>query len=214
MRTIYLAIAITLACLSMDSARGDLVAGDDPRFGSNSLTLDTQTGLAWLDLTFSLGLSREQVLAGMMPGGIYSDYRYATSAEVVSLYLSAGIPGVGLYPLSGPQEASILNLIALLGATHLSNGAPAVSGISGTPYGPGIVDGVFQVPRIYLQGDSQWSVSDGSGFGFGYFHSEPHVGSWLVKPIPESSTVTLLFLGGSALAGLAICRRRSKQRGY
>src|SRR5215469_12004001 len=84
------------------SARANLVMGTDPAFGANSLTIDTQTELAWLNLSFTAGLSYDQVLADMQPGGIFSGYTFASSLQVTDLFSDAGISGSGYYSFSTP----------------------------------------------------------------------------------------------------------------
>ena len=91
--TLVLLVTLSLANLPVKAA---LVQATDPRFGPNSLTIDTSTQLAWLNLGNSVGLSYDQVLADTAPGGIFSGYRFATLNEVLGLYSSAGIPASGL----------------------------------------------------------------------------------------------------------------------
>jgi hypothetical protein len=74
----------------------DLVPGR----GDQLLTLDTATGLEWLNLTVTANHSYLDVLAGF--GGFLGvfGFRYATSTEVGTLYIHAGIG-----KLSGPHPA-------------------------------------------------------------------------------------------------------------
>ena len=51
---------------------------------------DTQTGLDWLDLTQTAGLSYQDVSAQLVQGGSLEGWRYASLAEVVGLLDSAG----------------------------------------------------------------------------------------------------------------------------
>src|SRR5215469_5538441 len=104
MKTIAHLILALLVLLLMKtpSAEASLYLTNDPNFGPNSVTVDTSTGLSWLNLTESVNLSYDQVIADLQPGGIFNGYRYATSREVLGLFSSAGIPGQGFYPLSSP----------------------------------------------------------------------------------------------------------------
>src|SRR6516165_3756551 len=80
-------------------AKANLIPATNPSFGANSLTIDTGTGIAWLNLTASAGLSYQQVLADTQPGGIFYGFRFATDQEVLNLYSSAGFT-TGFYPSS------------------------------------------------------------------------------------------------------------------
>jgi len=56
--------------LSSDSIRADLVQAGDPRYGPNSIIIDTASGLAWLGLPFSSGLSYQQALLATQPSAL------------------------------------------------------------------------------------------------------------------------------------------------
>lgn len=53
-----------------------LMSANDSFFGDNSLTFDTSTNLAWLDLSITAGISFNQVSSELGIGGIYSGYRF------------------------------------------------------------------------------------------------------------------------------------------
>lgn len=52
---------------------------------NDSTTLDTETGLEWLDVPKSQGLSYNAVIDQTKPGGQFSGYRYAESEELLLL---------------------------------------------------------------------------------------------------------------------------------
>ena len=66
-----------------------LISQDYSTHGDNGLTLDTQSGLYWLDFGYTRGLSIEQVQAGS--GGWNQQFRYATLPEVQLLFVHAGL---------------------------------------------------------------------------------------------------------------------------
>ncbi len=111
--------ALFSASVTQLSAQSYLQEGNSPSFGANSVTDDSRTGLIWLDMPFSAGLSYDQALADTAPGGIFYGYRFATVQEVLGLYYSAGIPATGYYSLSTP---AIQNLISLIGPSGTING--------------------------------------------------------------------------------------------
>lgn len=201
LRSITLILLISLSMLKF-AANAALIQGTDPRFGPNSLTIDTGTQLAWLNLSDSAGLSYNQVLADTAPGGIFSGYRFATTDEVLGLYSSAGIPGPGYYP---SDSEPIQSLISLVGPTGLWWSQPGIIGITGSG------DSYFQYSAgMYAYGSNsvvQFYVTCGpDGTGYGRTFSAPTVGSWLVTAVPEPSVCVITVAG---LFGLAVARRKS-----
>ena len=197
-------VSLSLAGLS---AKGALVQGTDPTFGPNSLTIDTSTDLAWLNLNYSLGLSYDQVLADTAPGGLFSGYRFATASEVLGLYDSAGIPdnGNGYYPLGTP---SILSLISLVGPMAPYQGEPSIYGLTGTTTSQGLQASA----AIYASGLNstlEFLVTSGPGiydFAYNPSLSSAGIGSWLVKEVPEPS------VGVIAIGGLLVLTRLKRPR--
>ena len=184
-------LSITLVLLlSKAVTSAALVAADDPRYGAGSLTLDTSSGLAWLDLPVSSGYSYLQALAATQPGGTFGGFRFATAQEVVALYASAGIPGPDWYPESASSLQPILSLISLVGATASQDGRPEAHGISGTSYGN---DSHWAVALdfLYATGVPGYDVNglpgQQPGFAIGDTTSLTVYGNWLVEPIPEPS---------------------------
>ena len=178
------------------SARATLITATDPAFGANSLTIDTQTDLGWLNLSFTAGLSYDQVLADMQPGGMFSNYTFATIHEVDGLYADAGIGAAGYYPLSTP---SIQSLTSLVGSTDTVNGEPGFIAVSGTSDGPGAQEATF-IYATGVNGTEVYSVSDGtiySSYGDGY--GTPTVADWLVTTAPEPCIGSIAAAGFAAL---------------
>jgi hypothetical protein len=212
MKTIHHTTLAALVSLLLTGlpAKANLIQANDPRFGLNSLTVDTMTGLAWLDLIASAGLSYRQVLADTQPGGIFSGFRFATAQEVLTLYASAGIPGTGDYPGSVPGDQSILTLISLVGATSSQDGHPETFGISATSdFGGRVVPGL---DFFYATGVPTYSVSGvpGQTLVYGETTSFPTVGSWLVFPVPEFADSSIYVLAAAGLIGFAFLQRQHK----
>ncbi|MCW8911259.1 MAG: hypothetical protein OQK76_11655, partial [Gammaproteobacteria bacterium] len=55
------------------------------------ITRDTVSGLNWLDLTETLGMSRIAVEDQLVAGGQFEGFRYATADEVVGLWANWGV---------------------------------------------------------------------------------------------------------------------------
>ena len=74
-------LAVSALLMAAGSALADLV-------DNGTTTTDTDTGLEWLDITETTGLSYNEVLASDY---VTNDgYRFATEAEVHQLYTNAG----------------------------------------------------------------------------------------------------------------------------
>jgi hypothetical protein len=198
-------LAICVSLVALLPVKADLLPQDNARFGVTSLTLDTRTGLAWLDLPLTAGLSYQQVITSTQPGGAFDGFRYATSQEVLDLYASAGIPSPGDYPESSPVTQSILSLISLVGATSSQDGRPETFGISGTPNFGGRDKPGFDF--FLSAGIPEYEVTAGGQFGnqVGETFGSPLTGSWLVQ-IPEPSSV-LLGTGGALILLLGFVKR-------
>jgi hypothetical protein len=86
-----------------------------------SITRDTDSGLDWLDLTETKGMSYNDVTAQLIQGGSLEGYRYATLLEVEGFLTAAGGTGpdylyggrIRDFPLGGWSE----ELLALWGTT-------------------------------------------------------------------------------------------------
>jgi hypothetical protein len=208
--SIFSLILVLLLSKAVTSAA--LVEADDPRYGAGTLTLDTSSGLAWVDLPVSSGYSYLQALAATQPGGTFGGFRFATAQEVVALYASAGIPGPGWYPESTPSLQPILSLISLVGATTSQDNRPEAHGISGTAFGNDSHWGVG-LDFFYMTGVPGYGVNglpgQQPGFAIGDTASLPVYGNWLVQPIPEPSP-----WGFGGLAVLVFWARRLVARRY
>lgn len=174
-----------------------MIDGTDAAFGTNSLTIDTSTGMEWLNLPYTDDLTYQQVAADMQPGGIFSGFRFATVQEVLGLYQSAGIPGLGYYPTSSPAISSFLSQI---GAYSTFNGQLDVIGLTAVPFLPGGHDSM----SIYVTGVNgaqfYW-VNDNTAYGNTY--TFPGMSSWLVQSVPETADASVYVIAAVAL----ICGR-------
>src|ERR1041385_8142533 len=117
-----------LLFLSRLHTGGALIEADDQRFGPGSLTIDTATGLGWLDLPLTVGLSYNQILAESGPDGRFAGFRHAGVDEIAGLFVSAGIPDIG--EVSEANAVPAMNLIALIGATRYRGIYPETYGAS------------------------------------------------------------------------------------
>lgn len=80
--------------------RAEIISLDSP-FGEDTITYDTDTGLQWLDVTVTQGLSYDNVTAEMVVGGAYEGWRYATVQEFDQLVVNFGYVAVNSCPWWG-----------------------------------------------------------------------------------------------------------------
>ncbi len=159
-------------------------------------TLDTGTGLVWLDITSTMNRSYNDVSSKFGLGQEFEGYRYATVAEEVQFWNNAGIvvtSGTGLPANVAPAD-SLLALIGspvadLFGLTgDLSDNSPG-------RYKAGALWGTGSTAP---GGAVAWSINAPPGY------TAPNMGSWLVA-VPEPTALASLALGSTLLL-----RRRMK----
>ncbi len=175
-----------------------LVSADDPRFGPNSLTVDTRTGLTWLDLPLSSDFSYLQAEAATQSGGRFAGFRHATVLEVLSLYNSAGF-GEGLVAQSDPNYPNAVALMSMVGETDPGS-AVGISGTlnaSGLALAPWIGYSSFDnVDGIMLTTSRQMPGTYSALYDLDTHY--PTVGNWLVE-VPEPSVAALLLMAPALL---------------
>ena len=207
--------AVNAAILSLDSS-----------FGSDTITRDTDTGLDWLDVTVTRGLSYNQVTAELGAGGTYEGYRYATMAELDALIVNFGyIAQTTQCTFNalhcdtgnnvGGQHELIETMIRTLGDTYVAagnsvaaDGAGQTIGILGTS---NIDPSTYDMALIIDQDRPEIDVDDGVQTAWsrlGPTTVAPAVGSFLVSEVPLPAAGWLFI---SALIGLAGKTRLSRR---
>lgn len=94
------------------TAQADLISLHDSVFGTDSVTLDTSTGLQWLDLNKSRSRRFDTVIAQSGIGGQFEGWRHATRAEIENLfYVSAAIP-IGQHSPANQALVELMNLLS------------------------------------------------------------------------------------------------------
>jgi hypothetical protein len=198
-----LAGIISLLCIMPAVSHAALVS-QDTTWGVGSITLDDSTGLQWLDVTLSTGISYSTMLAEQADGGLYEDFRYATATEVETLFSNAGIPNINSGSAANFTPAQAL--VNLVGNTTGSSPGDTF-GITGSP------DGFVQAAGIL-----DYYLSEGVGFykasttslDYGMAFSADSVGHWLISeaPISEVPVPAAWLLFSSALGLLTLSKRK------
>jgi hypothetical protein len=191
------------------AARATLITVDDPTFGPNSLVLDTNTDLEWLNLRFSLGLSGRQVLAQTGPAGRFAGFQYATRDQFVTLFTEV----FGTSHLANSTGSldfnATKNFANLFGPTDGTQQLPTIAGLFDVFMSqglgpPGFGTGIFF--NYTLGGSGLVGTSDTDSFAL---DSSIFGGSFLVAvpvPVPEPS-LPILSVGLLGIAAVMLRRR-------
>ena len=179
-------------------AHAILINLDRYNTGDRLITSDTITGLEWLDVTETQGMSYRDVRSDTTLDN--EGWRYATNFEVGDLfdtYLTVGNLGQmqGFFGVTSTvYDPNAGDRRYTHGFVEFVDG----SGEYGTPYGDAVII------RYVSGGTSSWFTRNyGTAWNPGY--SELTGGNWLVRqtpepnPVPEPSTIILV---GTALFGM------------
>jgi hypothetical protein len=192
--------------------------------------LDPGTGLNWLPIVLTEGMTVNQVLAATQSGGEFSGFQLASTSQLQGLFqdmlgtsngTSSYAQGNSFFELFGYDLGSLNTFAPGPGAAYVS--APYDAGLSdlSRPLGPRAIIGAAQVALTFYVNPSGGSVTGSTGVSMGqgtvdpvWDNPDPEVsGGWLVQssPAPEPSA---LLLFGSGLFGLAGYSIRKKLGGW
>ncbi len=126
-------------------------------------------------------------------------FRHATREEVMELFLNAGAAAAPGHNYGNANRPAISTVMSFLGRTD-----PSYTNTSGiSTYG---ANQIIVTKAVYGSGtiESYWSSPTYMNFD----STNPVTGHFLVRPIPEPTTMLLL---GAGLLGFAGARRRMKR---
>ncbi len=180
-----------------------IISLDDPVFGINSVTRDTNSSLEWLDVTLSVNRSYNDVSTQFSIGGDFEGWRYATITEFDSLMAFNFGLNNGEINRSTSYIAENIPLQELFGLTYFnpSNAiGEAERFISGTLFTDSATQFVnfatfnseYKLPSNL---NTMFWVSGINSNTINYSGSQ--WGNWLVRSsfVPEPSTYLLLLSG-------------------
>ena len=193
---------MTVVAASADAA---LIERDLFTPGDHYLTWDTTTGLEWLDLTLTIGISYNDIAAGYGGYTTTHGFTFAAQADTTTLFANAGLSPVSGTSSDAAKVAAGTALIALVGCTANCATTPASRGFADLNNFSATV-ATAPALSINLGVSVAWDA-DGAGI-LGKTQAIAGDGSWLVRtavvPVP-----TALWLLGSGLLGLIGVVRRN-----
>jgi hypothetical protein len=172
---------------------------------NGTYTTDTATGLDWLDVTASIGLSFNQVSAQFGASQQFEGWRYATVAELTTLLANAGIAA----PHNNSPATQLTlhqDVITLLGPTFTGTDLTYTAGLTSLIHG-GLI---YACSSSACSSAGSQSIFNPQQFFLSGTGSREDTGSFLVRitaPVPEPSTWAMMILGFAGVGFLAYRRR-------
>jgi hypothetical protein len=205
-------LGIAAVGLTISSAGATLIEKDLNAPGDKLLTLDTLTGLEWLDVDATLHLSYNDAL--LTPFVTAQNFRHANQNEVAALYSGNGVTDqTSTY--TAADFLGVQNLIEKLGCVGDCINFPKQYGWTDlVPFSP-TIDGLpFVQYSTFLSTAQSGNTSPafspcGGGCGKDLGGPQVEIGNYLVRSVPEPSTLVLLL---GVLAGWVAFRRRPTAR--
>ncbi|AOF82919.1 PEP-CTERM motif family protein [Methyloversatilis sp. RAC08] len=178
--------------------------------GDGWITIDSSTGLKWLDVSLTVGHTFDEVRTGAW----YSKgFRHATKEELRTLFANAGTPDDG-FNLAISHPAETLELAQLLGPTLVDRDRVTVAGFLGTDFlGQDITLASHPVGQVFSArlGKIDYLTTYGEAhFTGGHpFSNQANnsYGSFLVSSVPEPGAHATMLFG---LVGVLTLARRRK----
>ncbi len=208
--------------LSSSVALAEITAKDLNVNGDGLLTVDSRTGLEWLDIPVTTRLSYNDIMADK-GGWLSKGFRYATGAELNGLFQSAGLetPDYARFPelkyeffSRDDSKGKAFSLLQMLGPTitdSISNSGPYALFLAGLVADTYQLGGDTPIAQQYLTFDSN-KVYYHYHLGGQIFRDvqDPDIGSFLVRavaPVPEADTYAMMLAG---LGVVAISAKRKR----
>lgn len=203
------------------SARGSLVARDlVPGSGDGLITLDPLTGLEWLDLTATQGLSYTAI--SKAASGYLGDFgfRYADADDLWLFYQHAGVDFLGKpgdYSTYAAwyyarNEAGVKNLLHFMSSTICIGPFQEAVGMYVLYDGNGDFS-QLKAASVHLNEDAleSWVTISDTPYAPGVNTASFLYASYLVRdPVPTPLPGAVVFLGSGIAALFGLKRRRAR----
>ena len=204
--SLTLSMCLVIVCLVQGlsvTAHAALNSADWKTSGDGLITIDTATGLEWLDVSYTVGRSYNDVSAAVVtPEDDLFGWDYATLAEVEELWINAGIDTTETFwtPIN---YLAVIDLIALLGATNIAVSGEEISGLVSDPI-PTADPPANYLPRMFYDdsvGEAR-AILDAFGYFLDIAGGVYNPGSYLVRiHNPDSDGDGILDDGDSSGVG-------------
>jgi hypothetical protein len=200
-------LLITLLLLGLvQSANADFIDSDDHTYFT-----DTRSGFQWLDVTETAGLSYDQVFSDLLADGEkYEGWQYATADQFNQLISHFTGSPINTYE-EVYHDTELDDLIAILGPTYTSANITYTRGMLAdytllqVSLVAQQVAGIYDDDRIGAGGVEYDDYSIALQSAYIQSNASPYIGSFLVRSVPEPSSLALLILG---FLGLGFSRHR------
>ena len=211
-------MGVVFACLGIIcTAQSSVISVDWKIAGDNLITRDATSGLDWLDLTETNNISRTSILPELESGGQFDGWRYATSEEVVSLWVNFGVN------LFRPDFTNLGHEVEVILATEFLGNTACEYNCDKNPYGAlGMTGTPSSFNPVYMYDINKYGFMGARHFysldhpplsltyyqGINSFYEENQAslnfGHYLVQAssIPEPATIMLFSLGLLGLLGI------------
>lgn len=178
-------------------------------------TFDKNSGLEWLDTSFTVGKSYNEVIGMTSSGNSLEGWRFATYDEFTYIFTSRGYSFIGTSKITAnvPSQTNdpfFITFINLLGATDINSTTKDILGLTSEDY-----KGLREDSQYYGFIRSGYNASNITSYAsFSRYEDNsagPTIASFLVRsvsPIPETDTWVMLLTGLISL-GVSIKTRRN-----
>jgi PEP-CTERM motif-containing protein len=216
---ICVALAASLSVAATEASAA--LVSENSSYGTNTLTLDTSTGLEWLDLTLTQNMSINQVSGQLGAGQQFAGFQYAHATDLHTLILDGGASAEPLFfSMAASNITAVTNLISLFGQTFTENSSgQGTFGSQGWTAEHGkLGPDDAETAQFWIQqniGGCPCASALASGFAqsSSLDFADPRFGSFLIRPftatVPEPSTWAMMILGFAGIGFMAY-RRKSK----
>ncbi|MEW8276540.1 MAG: PEP-CTERM sorting domain-containing protein [Candidatus Thiodiazotropha sp.] len=217
-RLIWKISLLTLLFLPVSPVNAKLIEADWDRYAydNNLLTYDTDTGLYWLDLSVTTGLSYNFV-EDLISDGTLGEFTHASISQLREFHTNAGLD-FGRIAMGREEAILAANFASMLGVTPALSGYGSyglkVNGmLSDEGFFPYRDDdhliATLSVVMSPIIPENHWEYNyDFAHIIIGPEHSNNYVGHYLVSAsVPEPSTLLLL---GAGIIGIGATRIRRK----